>query len=912
MKKKSNGYSCIVRSVFGLFVCFVLTILIGNNKVFAVSDSLNSSIYWSLNGSGELEITGQGAMPNWSYGTATPWYEYRSSITSVTIEPGITSIGDYSFQFLDCLTDLKIANTVTSIGKSAFNGCSKLGYVNIPDSVTTIKSYAFMTCGITKVTIGSNLSTIGENAFDKSKIKSIYYMGSFDKWYRISGYYHLNEECLIYLVERGICGDDLSWYIDSEYTLTVQGNGSMPDLSRESEFSWYKYKTSVKKVVIKEGVANIGNNAFRSFTFSNVTLPSTITKIGKCAFEACDYLETITLPNNLTNIDDYAFYSCNKLETITISDTIEEIGAQAFDCTGYYNNNSNWSNDVLYIGNHLLSTKDTLSGSYMIKNGTKAISPHAFYGCTKLTNITIPDSVKKIGYCAFYHCTGLSSIIIPDGITKISKSMFEYCESLCQVVLPKTVTEIEHSAFDYCRKLTTVFYEGAEEQKNNIIFKSCNSALYTATWHYGVEKTIFAKQECYYCTECDDYLLLNGNQAKATVIFKNWDGSILSAKQYTYKSDIVLPVAPTKAASNTYTYYTFTGWDKPVVACVGDATYTAIFAFSYIDYTVLFKNYNGTVLSAKTYHYGDVVELPPNPIREKDNYYCYIFAGWDKSVEKCYGNSEYTATFIAQHYHTYKKKIVAPTCSEMGYTLYSCSCNDSYRDSYTEIVRHTYTNSCDTSCNVCKKTRGITHSYKTITTKATLAKNGSVVKKCTVCGVVTSKSIIKYVKSFKLSTTLYAYNGKVKTPSVMVKDVAGKVLKKNTDYTVTYASGRKNVGTYKVTIKMKGKYNGTKTLIFKINPAKTTVSKLTAGKKRITVAITKKSTQVTGYQIQYSTSKAFKKATKKTISNYKITKCMLKKLSAKKTYYVKVRTYKKVGKTIYYSGWSTYKYVKTK
>ena len=163
-----------------------------------------------------------------------------------------------------------------------------------------------------------------------------------------------------------------------------------------------------------------------------------------------------------------------------------------------------------------------------------------------------------------------------------------------------------------------------------------------------------------------------------------------------------------------------------------------------------------------------------------------------------------------------------------------------------------------------------------------------------------------------MSTTTYTYDGKAKTPSITVKDSAGKTLKKNTDYTVTYASGRKNVGTYKVTIKMIGKYSGTKTLTFKITPAKTTVSKLTAGKKSITVAITKRSTQVTGYQIQYSTSKTFSKATTKTISSYKTTKYTFKSLSAKKTYYVRVRTYKTVGKTKYYSGWSTYKYVKTK
>ncbi|MBR3968348.1 MAG: CHAP domain-containing protein [Clostridia bacterium] len=251
---------------------------------------------------------------------------------------------------------------------------------------------------------------------------------------------------------------------------------------------------------------------------------------------------------------------------------------------------------------------------------------------------------------------------------------------------------------------------------------------------------------------------------------------------------------------------------------------------------------------------------------------------------------------------------------------------------------HTYTNGCDVDCNRCGDIRLIAHSYidatctkaatckvcgctygkslghsyKTTTTKATLSKNGSIVKKCTVCGKVASKSTIKYAKTFKLSATSYTYNGKVKTPIVTVKDSAGNKLKKNVDYTLSSSSGRKNVGTYKVTIKMKGKYSGTKTLTFKINPAKTNVSKLTAGKKSITVNISKKSTQVSGYQVQYSTSKKFTSAKTKTISSYKTTKYTLKSLSAKKTYYVRVRTYKTVNGKKYYSGWSTYKYIKTK
>ncbi|MBR3969025.1 MAG: fibronectin type III domain-containing protein [Clostridia bacterium] len=270
------------------------------------------------------------------------------------------------------------------------------------------------------------------------------------------------------------------------------------------------------------------------------------------------------------------------------------------------------------------------------------------------------------------------------------------------------------------------------------------------------------------------------------------------------------------------------------------------------------------------------------------------------------------------HIHTYSNSC-DKTCNvckgtRIIFHTYSNACDKTCNVcKTTRKIYHTYSNACDKTCNVCKATRTVpSHKYTTTTTKATLAKNGKVVKKCKVCGKVASTTTIKYAKTFKLSATSYTYNGKVKTPIVTVKDSAGNKLKKNVDYTLSSSSGRKNVGTYKVTIKMKGKYSGTKTLTFKINPVKTSVSKLTAGKKSITVNISKKSTQVSGYQVQYSTSKKFTSAKTKTISSYKTTKYTLKSLSAKKTYYVRVRTYKTVSGKKYYSGWSTYKYVKTK
>ncbi len=129
-----------------------------------------------------------------------------------------------------------------------------------------------------------------------------------------------------------------------------------------------------------------------------------------------------------------------------------------------------------------------------------------------------------------------------------------------------------------------------------------------------------------------------------TVTFKNWDGTVLSTKKYHYGDKVTVPSNPTKSADNTYTY-AFVGWDKDVTNCTGDVTYTATYISTYIDYTVTFKNWDGTVLSTNTYHYGDKVTVPSNPTKSADNIYTYSFAGWDKEVVDCMGNETYTATF---------------------------------------------------------------------------------------------------------------------------------------------------------------------------------------------------------------------------------------------------------------------------
>lgn len=186
--------------------------------------------------------------------------------------------------------------------------------------------------------------------------------------------------------------------------------------------------------------------------------------------------------------------------------------------------------------------------------------------------------------------------------------------------------------------------------------------------------------------------------------------------------------------------------------------------------------------------------------------------------------------------------------SKLGHS-YSNACDKTCNrcKAIRKVPAHKYSNKCDTSCNVCKATRKITHTYKTIITQATQKANGKVVKKCSVCNKVSNTAVIKKIKSVKLSKTEYVYNGKTKTPTVTVKNSAGKKLNKNTDYTVKYAVGNKNVGKHKVTVTFKGKYSGSKVLYFTVKATnKSKVSLLVGGSAKIGAKSNKK--------ISYTTS----------------------------------------------------------
>ena len=250
---------------------------------------------------------------------------------------------------------------------------------------------------------------------------------------------------------------------------------------------------------------------------------------------------------------------------------------------------------------------------------------------------------------------------------------------------------------------------------------------------------------------------------------------------------------------------------------------------------------------------------------------------------------------FSEHTHEYTSKVTKkPTCSAEGVTTYTCKCGIKYTEKIPATGEHKYTAE---------------------VVKPTYDAQGYTLHKCSECGksykdTYTKKLVRTSIAKVKVSSVKNKYyTGKAITQKPVVK-LGSKTLIAGTDYTVSYKNN-KAIGTATVTITGKGAYTGTVKTTFKIFPQKTTLKSAKSPKTRQLKVTYSKVANVTGYQVTYSTSSKFTKKTTKSV-NVKGTSKTISKLTKGKTYYVKVRTYKTVGKTRFYSGYSAVKKVKVK
>ena len=295
------------------------------------------------------------------------------------------------------------------------------------------------------------------------------------------------------IVASGDCGwnwDTLTWTLDSDGLLTIEGAGEMGDYIG-APIPWELYRDSITALRIGSKVTSIGCRAFDGCTgLSSVTIPDSVTSIGINAFAGCTGLKSVTIPDSVTSISEGAFSGCSSLKSVTIPSSVTSVESYVFSsCTGLTainvaSGNPNYAsvNGVLFD-----KAKSTLfvypagkQGAYTIPDTVVDIGESAFENCIGLTGVTMPDSVTSVGYSAFSGCAALKSVKLSDSVASIAYAAFEGCAGLTSITLPASVLTVDSGSFGGCSGLTAINVASGNpnySSQNGVLFDKINKRL---------------------------------------------------------------------------------------------------------------------------------------------------------------------------------------------------------------------------------------------------------------------------------------------------------------------------------------------------------------------------------------------------------------------------------------------------
>lgn len=268
---------------------------------------------------------------------------------------------------------------------------------------------------------------------------------------------------------------EVSTGVLSGKTLTISGTGVMPDfnfpegnlapwwnyeaLGMLTSFGNFKLEGELKKVVIKDGVTNVGSYAlFCLPAATQVTLPDSVTRIGRYGIAMCSKLTGMSIPKGVTEIGDFGLAG-DGLTAVTLPDGLQSLGRGAFDTCTSLTNTTLPAAITAVPGKCFADCTKLLTADY--KGEVTTIGEHAFEGCKSLVTAPIPATVTELGASAFNGCVALTDVTLPAGVAAIPDACFQGCTALADMKLPGTVTSVGHNAFTGCTALKDVRCYGA-------------------------------------------------------------------------------------------------------------------------------------------------------------------------------------------------------------------------------------------------------------------------------------------------------------------------------------------------------------------------------------------------------------------------------------------------------------------
>ena len=662
--------------------------------------------------------------------------------------------------------------------------------------------------------------------------------------------------------ESGSCGTNASYTYDQETkTLTITGKGEL------SKNPWDNFRSVVETVKISSGITSIGDNIFEQCSgLDAVVLPDSVSSVGYRAFSGCKNLKSVTAGKGLKTIGNFAFDECSSLIQVDLGN-VKELGLSAFS------------------GCRKLK-------AITIPAGVQYIPGWGFYGCTSLEKITFKGTIKEIGSNAFMLCNNLKSISLKKGLTKIEGMAFSDT-GLQKVQIPETVRFIGAYAFP-------------KDASYNVpaSLKKMPDGSYLSVGN--ITESVYEN----YTNAYSVLNLVNKERTKKGLKSLVMDKNLLSAAML--------------RAAETVIYFDHT---RPTG--MNFSTASSKIAGENIAAGQSTPNQAMNSWMNSQGHRENILKSSYNSIgigcvKVDGKYYWVQCFGTDIGTKANQSSYKNKTKSVGIQVHNEKLKLGVSLSGGTSINAAKTTTAKIYNYNKFTNVPLQASNFTFTSFapSVAKVSSGGTVSAAGVgsaTIKAAVKNYGyaSVSKSIKVTSLPASKC------SLSLSSYAYTYNGKAKKPSVKVKGSNKKTISSKY-YTVSYtnlATGKKttsmkSVGKYYVIVKFKGIYSGTLRKTVTILPTKTAITRLSSRSRGFAVKWSKKRTQTSGYQVQYSTSSKFRGSKTKTIGRNSSSSATIKKLKSKKKYYVRVRTYKTVKvngkKTKIYSSWSKAKSVKTK